>query len=425
MKDKLNIKIINAVVKKIKDKIKKFYGYNELLTFKNLEDIPINIKIENESKFEDLLKRIPFKYFKIDLKNRMIDYSFPLVKTAISELLHSYKIKNYSGCNFAEFEWYIERTVIDLIKTSHSFGEYYIDNSYEIPSIYFDYKIESELYDPSENSFFYFSYFNVRRYDCAIYFGEQKSILLIKIATNRTNEQLEKYNKDNFQKDLTSMQKFFDKNKIEIKKYYLLFIITLQNIENEKKINLIFNQTGLKYLVYNLSENKFNENSFNKYEISYQRNPFLIDETEKQNIYFYLENDSFIFKDSKNALKCYIEVGTSLVEFIELFLNEELAEKLIRDYNFKASKYNLKYVRRCIQGKKLFDMDLSDNFELLFLNYQENKVYIGKGIVDNYITVLSFETYEIILGQVYRNKIISIPIDMEGFIFIGKIKKDI
>ena len=95
MKDKLNIKVINLIVKQIKEKIKKFYGYNERLIFKSLEDIPIKKKIENDSKFKDLLNKIPFKYFKIDIKNRMIDYFFPLVKTAISELLHSYQIKNW------------------------------------------------------------------------------------------------------------------------------------------------------------------------------------------------------------------------------------------------------------------------------------------------------------------------------------------
>ena len=425
MKDKLNIKIINVIVKKIKEKIKKFYGYKELLTFKTLENIPIKTKIENLSQFADLLKKIPFKYFKIDLQNKMIDYSFPLVKTAISELLHSYQVKNYTGNTFAEFDWYIERRVIDLIKTSHCLGEYYIDNSYEIPSIYFDYKIEDELFEPSENSFFYFSYFNVRRYDCAIYFGEQKSILLIQIATKRTKEQLEKYNKDNFQKDLTLMQKFFDKNKIEINKYYLLFIITLQNIDNEKKIKLIFNQSGLKYFIYDLSEDKFKDSSFTKYEISYYKNPHLINDEEKEIIYFYLENNSFIFKNSKSALKCYIEVGTSLVEFIELFLNEQLAKKLIKDYHFKESHYHLRYTRCCIQGEKILDMELIDNLEVLFLNYEENKVYIGKGIIDNNIAILTFETYELTLGNAFRNQIISIPSDMQGFIFTGKISKDI
>ena len=101
-------------------------------------------------------------------------------------------------------------------------------------------------------------------YDCAIYFGEQKSILLIQIATNRTLEQLKKYNKDNFQKDLASMQKFFDENKIEINKYYLLFIITLQNLENQKKVEGIFNQTRLKYFIYDLTQDKFKDNSFTK-----------------------------------------------------------------------------------------------------------------------------------------------------------------
>ena len=54
VKEKLNIKIINVVVRKIKEKIKKYYGYKDLLTFENLEDIHINTKFENKSKYQEI-----------------------------------------------------------------------------------------------------------------------------------------------------------------------------------------------------------------------------------------------------------------------------------------------------------------------------------------------------------------------------------
>ena len=90
------------------------------------------------------------------------------------------------------------------------------------------------------------------------------------------------------------MQKFFDENKMEINKYYLLFIITLQNLENKNKVEGIFNQTRLKYFIYDLTQDKFKDNSFTKYEISYYKNPHLINDDEKRIIYFYLENNDFI-----------------------------------------------------------------------------------------------------------------------------------
>lgn len=80
LKDKLNIKIINILIKIIKEKIKKFYDYEESLILKNLENIPVNKIFEIEEDFENLLNNIPFKYFKIDIQKRMIDYSYPLVK---------------------------------------------------------------------------------------------------------------------------------------------------------------------------------------------------------------------------------------------------------------------------------------------------------------------------------------------------------
>ena len=76
-----------------------------------------------------------------------------------------------------------------------------------------------------------------------------------------------------------------------------------------------------------------------------------------------------------------------------------------------------------MQGKRILDMELIDNVEILFLNYEENKVYIGSGVVKNNLAILAFETYELTLGNAFRNQIDSIPIEMKGFIFTSKIKR--
>lgn len=418
IQDKLNTKIINIVVKKIKEKIKKFYAYNELLTFKNLEDIPIN-EPQSKTEFESLLHKIPFKYFKIDLKNKTINYSFPLVKRAIDEILNSQRISSYSGYNPAEFGWYNERKVIDLIKTSHKFCDYYVDNSYEIPSIYFKYKIDNEFFDPKENSLFYFSYFNVRRYDCAIYFGEEKSLLLIQIATNRTKQQLKKYNKTNIDYDIDSMQKFLLENNLIINSYYLLFVLTL-NDSNDSNAKKIFNESGLKYCLYNIKEHKFDENTFPRNKISEYREPKIIN-TEEKIIFFTLVENTFKYDIKKYGLKCYAEMGMCLDDFLEQFFDDELKSNLIKDYNLDTSSYYLKYVRDYYPIQGIVDMNMSNNHIYLYLNYSENVVYIGNGIAKSNKLLFSFETYKLTFGEGTKQKLESFPYGMKGFIFMGKL----
>ena len=419
LKDKLNIKIINILIKIIKEKIKKFYDYEESLILKNLENIPVNKIFENEEDFENLLNNIPFKYFKIDIQKRMIDYSYLLVKIAISEMLHSIKLKKYSCNSFIEYDWHNERRVIDLVKTSHVLGKYYIDNSYEIPSIYFKHEIKDEYFDQTENSFFYFSYFKVRRYNCAIYFGNQQSLLLIQIATFRTKSQLKKYNKDNLLKDIDSMQKFFFVNKLNVKKYYLIFIIALNNLEYKKNVEKAFNESDLKYCVYDLSNDEFIDNSFTPYEITTYKNQNLININEESKIIkFYLESNSFVYEESKNGLKCYAEIGMSLDDFLDQFIDNYLAEKLREEFRFEES-YHLKFVRKCRPKHPYLDLDLDDNLKLLFFNYSEDIVYIGRGICKNHRCNFSFEAYELTLGIVNREKKERFSEEMNGFIFEG------
>ena len=192
IKNVLNKKILNVMIKKIKEKIQHFYNKNKLLSFSNLEEIKVNESFQNLIDFKLFLEKIPFKYFVINMNDKSVDYAYPLVKIAIDELLNSNKLNKFIPNNESEREWKFERNVIDHIKTTHIFGKYYIDSYYEIPTIYRKFKIEDELFSNSENILFYFSYVNLRRYNCAIYVYDSKSLILGQITLKKFKKQLDK-----------------------------------------------------------------------------------------------------------------------------------------------------------------------------------------------------------------------------------------
>ena len=69
---------------------------------------------------------------------------------------------------------------------------YYIDNVFEIKSIFNKEKIDYN-FNINENSLFIFKYNNVKRYDCAIFLGNENYLLLIKLSINITKKQLKQY----------------------------------------------------------------------------------------------------------------------------------------------------------------------------------------------------------------------------------------
>ena len=193
IRENLDKKVLNVLTKEIKEKIEKFYNKDKLLSISNLKKIEINKPFENWIAFKLFLENIPFKYFIINNEDSSVDYTFPLVKIAVKELIDTNEIAHFNSTYEEEKCWNFERIVIDKIKTTHVFGDYYIDNYIEIPTIYRKYKIEDELFSNSENILFYFTYFNVRRYDCAIYLYELKELILIQISKNLVQKQIEKY----------------------------------------------------------------------------------------------------------------------------------------------------------------------------------------------------------------------------------------
>ena len=124
------------------------------------------------------------------------------------------------------------------------------------------------------------------------------------------------------------------------------------------------------------------------------------------------------------ALKCYTEVGTSFDDFIEQFFDDELAEKFTKKYKYNYTQYHLKYKAQLLRGYKLVDMDLYYTTELLFLGYEDNVVYIGEGRSSETWCSFSFQTYELTCGIESIREIRSIPLDMEGFVFHGKIRNN-
>ena len=165
---KLNSKIVNLLLKKIKEEFLEYYGPKNF--FEKIENIPVLKSFEQKTNFLQELDKIPFKYFEIYEEKNMFDFSYPLIKRAIEELLEENEMnKQIIDDNF-EFglDWYFEKRVIYSIRTKNLIPEkYYIDNSYLIPTIFLPYKVEG--LDLKENSFFYFEYCNVRRYNSAIY----------------------------------------------------------------------------------------------------------------------------------------------------------------------------------------------------------------------------------------------------------------
>ena len=94
---------------------------------------------------------------------------------------------------------------------------------------------------------------NVRRYDCAIYLHESKSLILIQISIKKTMKQLEKYNEENYEKDIHDMQKFLRINNLEVEEYYLFFILDMENYRDESNRKL-FKNFNLDYCLFDYND---------------------------------------------------------------------------------------------------------------------------------------------------------------------------
>ena len=105
----LNKKLVNVIIKKIKRKIMNFYNKRELLSLSEIKNIEVNKPFDNLNKFIVFMNKIPFKYFIIDIKNKTVDYAYPIVKVAITELLETNEINTYIPTNEGEKGWNFEK----------------------------------------------------------------------------------------------------------------------------------------------------------------------------------------------------------------------------------------------------------------------------------------------------------------------------
>ena len=93
IENKLNSKLVNLFIKKTKEKFYKSYALKHFDDFEKLKNIPV-LKIFNQnSKFIQELEKIPFKYFVIDFEKKMFDFSCPIIKRVIEELLEKNELK--------------------------------------------------------------------------------------------------------------------------------------------------------------------------------------------------------------------------------------------------------------------------------------------------------------------------------------------
>ena len=373
IENKLNSKIVNLFLKKIKEKFFKFYGLNEFYKFKKIENIPVTKKFKNMKDFLDKLQKIPFKYFEIDLTQRMFDFSCPIIERAIKEILEEYELKEKAVDNNIELGWYFEKRVIYALRVTNLLdNKYYIDNSYLIPTIFLPHKIED--LNQKENSFFYFEFCNVKRYDCAIYLGKEKALLLIQISIRKPKYKLDEYS-NNFQGDLEDLQRFIKKNNLKVNKYYLLFILLYSNYVKEENLTEI-RDSGFSYILYDLADNKFKgkiEN--NLFEIPNTINSRIDYDIDENYFMFGKDNYSFDFEYKGKYHKYYVEKNFSLERFFNEIFDEIIKEEFKKITKFDFSGFYLKSYKSCYF--KIFIEDMKEKH--LLLNFKNGKIFYGSG----------------------------------------------
>ena len=376
IQDKLNSKIVNLFIKKTKEKFLKFYGVKKFYEFENIGKIPVLKQFKEKKDFLEELNRIPFKYFKINEEEKMFDFSCPIIKRALEELLEENEL-NQKGTDYnSELGWYFEKRVIYAMKVTNLIPKNtYIDNSYLIPTIFLPHKV-GDL-DHKENSLFYFEYCNVRRYDCAIYLGLEKAFLLIQISINKPKNKLDQYNPPNFESDLEDMQKFIKINNLKVKKYYLLFILLYSNYISEKELKAI-KEKGFPYIRYDIDEKKFIgeiEKNDDFYEINNTINPNKNIDISTKHFEFGKINGSFNYEYKGKYHKYYAEKGMSLERFFSEIFGEDIKEEFKIITGFIFSNYFLS------SFKNTYNLVFSEglNTSVLLLNYQDDKIIYGTG----------------------------------------------
>ena len=412
IENKLNSKVVNLFLKKTKEKFSKFYGLKQFYEFEKIENIPVLKKFDKISNFLKELEKIPFKYFEIDLGERMFDFSCPIIKRAIEELLEEKELNEKIVEKNCELGWFFEKKVIYALRVKNILAnKYYIDSSYLIPTIFLPHKIEN--LDLKENSLFYFEYCNVRRYDCAIYLGSEKALLLTQISIKKPKNKLDEYNSTNFQTDLEDMQRFININKLKVNKYYLLFILLYSNYKNNENLKTI-KDSGFSYILYDLGENKFKgEIEKDLFEIPNTINSIIDINTNTVFFEFGKDNYSFYFNYKGKFHKYYAEENMSLERFFDEIFDETIKEEFKKATKFNFSDFYLKSDKSSYYS--VIDKDLSN--KVLLLNFKDGKIYYGSGKhKDDFV----WNSYNLLTREKQYIKNYRAYLSMECFFFKNK-----
>ena len=269
--DLLSNKILNIIKKRIKIKVKKFYDNNEYKMVKEIENFKNNIEKElNSNTFNDILNNFPIKYLDINFNDKVFKYLYPLVETAMDELVYSFKIRQISNINNSEKGWKFESILFDYISNNNSIFNYYIDQFFKIDTIFHPEKLPNE-FNINENSLITFNYYNVARYNGIIYLGKEEKLIFIQASIHKPEEKLKKYNKKNFEKNIIKIQPFLRVNKLEPKKYYLLFIYDLETYTKNSSYENVINNYHFQYIYFSMQQLLFNY--FNHKDFTYELNP--------------------------------------------------------------------------------------------------------------------------------------------------------
>ena len=377
IKEKLNQKIVNVFCKKIKEKMIKFYNIEQLYDYKQLEYIPVGKSFENNITFKKELEKIPFKYFQIYRIKNSFNYSLPIVKVAIKELIEEKEFEHYIATNDCAKGWIFEKKVIFKIRISHILSnKYYIDNSYLIPTIFLKHKVEN--LNPTQNSLFYFEFCNVKRYNAAIYFGDKKTLLLIQISTKMPRNILDEYNETNFQKDINEIQNFIKENNLKVNNYGLLFILDHEKYQ-KNEMNENIHDYDFSFYFFNSSKKEFygELDSFYHIQLKNKIENYYTNLNNNKIFVFGKVNSSFEYNYKRKYNKYYAEKGMPLKRFFNEIFGDDISYEFFQNF-MKTSEYYL-LNDHGYTITHYYDNNIPKNNNIFLLNYENDTIIYGLG----------------------------------------------
>ena len=384
----LSNKILNIFKKRIKNKIKCFYNNDERKLVNEIEKLNLIIdKTLDNDNFIKILDNYPIKYLNINFNERKFQYLYPLVKISIYELIYSYKITHKYCLSNSEKGWKFERILFDYISNNNIIFNYYIDQSFKIDTIFLPEKLPYE-FNIIENTLITFNYSNVKRYNGIIYLGEKEELILLQASIYKSEDKLKKYNQKNFEKDIKKMQPFLTLNRINPKKYYLLFIFDLDNYSKNQKYQEILKKLKFQYIFFNMEELYFDflGNTDFSYSLNLPKNLSNISALNKQTIKFTKGLYFCKLEDNYIGPKYLTYYNNSFSSFIKGVFEDFLEQN--KDF-FKKNKNDKNYILKYfgtikdLKKKLKIDNDLSTKSNIIFVYLFLGDLIFARGNYEN------------------------------------------